>query len=249
MPPPLTNQQRPLLGGGGNPTTPVTGSVDLNKLLQLQQQRHMNTSPNLANRAPVTPTTPYGIPLTGRLPVVSTPVVAPVSPQTLQTATNPFFVQQMMQTGNPRGKSWIYIGDKVTGRLGWNGRPKGRKLAFFEFFFFFRETYSVTTQTQVVVTIYFHCIVLLLPFNGDSMCNSRASVRRTYAIYYVQKSAAYTEITHQRHTADFWKFLSTAENGYRDVLSAEKNRPHLPDYVIYVPPSYWKLIYFVYWPR
>ena len=31
----------------------------------------------------------------------------------------------------------------------------------------------------------------------------RASVRRTYAVYYVQKSAAYAEITHQRRTADF----------------------------------------------
>ena len=30
----------------------------------------------------------------------------------------------------------------------------------------------------------------------------RASVRRTYAVYYVQKSAAYAEITHQRRTAD-----------------------------------------------
>ena len=33
---------------------------------------------------------------------------------------------------------------------------------------------------------------------------NRASVRRTYAVYYVQNSAAYAEITHQRHTADFW---------------------------------------------
>ena len=31
----------------------------------------------------------------------------------------------------------------------------------------------------------------------------RASVRRTYAVYYVQKSAAYAKITHQRRTADF----------------------------------------------
>ena len=31
----------------------------------------------------------------------------------------------------------------------------------------------------------------------------RASVRREYAVYYVQKSAAYAEITHQRRTADF----------------------------------------------
>ena len=58
-----------------------------------------------------------------------------------------------------------------------------------------------------------------------SLRNARASVRRTYAVYYVQKSDAYAEITHQRRTADFSKFLSTAENGYRDVLSAEKNQP------------------------
>ena len=44
-------------------------------------------------------------------------------------------------------------------------------------------------------------------------------------------------------------YISTAKNGYWDVLSAEKPRPHLPDYVIYVTPSYWKLISFVYWPR
>ena len=73
-----------------------------------------------------------------------------------------------------------------------------------------------------------------------------AYVRRTYTVYYVPKLAAYVEITHQRRTADFRKFLSTTKNGYRDVLSAEKTRLHLPDYVIYVLPSYWKLIYFVY---
>ena len=38
----------------------------------------------------------------------------------------------------------------------------------------FRDTlfYSVTTQTQAMVTIYYSCIVYLLPFNGNSMCNS-----------------------------------------------------------------------------
>ena len=38
---------------------------------------------------------------------------------------------------------------------------------------FFKETlfHSVATQTQAVVTIFYHCIVFLLPFNGDSMCN------------------------------------------------------------------------------
>ena len=38
---------------------------------------------------------------------------------------------------------------------------------------FFGDTHfhSVTTQTQAVVTIYYHCIIFLLPFNGNSMCN------------------------------------------------------------------------------
>ena len=52
-----------------------------------------------------------------------------------------------------------------------------------------------------------------------------AYVRRAYTVYYVPKSAAYVEITHQRRTADFRKFLSTTKIGYRDVLSAEKNPP------------------------
>ena len=40
---------------------------------------------------------------------------------------------------------------------------------------FFRENLflSVSTQMQVVVTIYYKCIVFLLPFNADSMCNSQ----------------------------------------------------------------------------
>ena len=37
---------------------------------------------------------------------------------------------------------------------------------------FLRETHfhSVTTRMQAVVTIYYHCIIFLLPFNGNSMC-------------------------------------------------------------------------------
>ena len=53
------------------------------------------------------------------------------------------------------------------------------------------------------------------------MATVRASVRRAYAVYYVQKSAAYAEITHQGRTADFRKFISTAKNEYQEVLSAE----------------------------
>ena len=36
-------------------------------------------------------------------------------------------------------------------------------------------------------------------------------------------------------------YLSSKYFEKSDVLSAEKTRPHLPDYVIYVPSSYWKL--------
>ena len=67
-----------------------------------------------------------------------------------------------------------------------------------------------------------------------------------YAVYNILKSVAYAEITHQKRTADFWKFLHMAKNDYRDILSAEKTCPYLPDCVIYVPPSYWKLILFWY---
>ena len=35
------------------------------------------------------------------------------------------------------------------------------------------------------------------------LISNRASVRRTYAVYYVLKSDAYAEITHRRRTADF----------------------------------------------
>ena len=79
--------------------------------------------------------------------------------------------------------------DQARGRLGRNGCPRSQNFALNGtqgevgvslkkkknfFYFFFRETlfHSVTTQTQAVVTIYYHCIVFLLPFNGNSMCNS-----------------------------------------------------------------------------
>ena len=41
-------------------------------------------------------------------------------------------------------------------------------------------------------------------------------------------------------------FVRPKMNIERSCMPAEKTRPHLPDYVIYVPPSYWRLIYFVY---
>ena len=54
----------------------------------------------------------------------------------------------------------------------WDIGRSGSLLKKNGFFFFFRETHfhSFTTQTQAVVTIYYHCIVFLLPFNGNSIC-------------------------------------------------------------------------------
>ena len=103
-----------------------------------------------------------------------------------------------MKMSLPKKKYFFFreTRDQARGRLGRNGRPRSRNLALsgtqgevgvslkkkkkkkkkkkIFFFFFFRETlfHSVTTQTQAVVTIYYHCIVFLLPFNGNSMCNS-----------------------------------------------------------------------------
>ena len=77
----------------------------------------------------------------------------------------------------------------------------------------------------------------------------RASVRRTYAVYYVQKSAVYAEITHQRRPRTSENSSVLPKIDIETSCRQKKTRPHLPDYVIYVPPSYWRLIYFVYWPR
>ena len=57
------------------------------------------------------------------------------------------------------------------GRSGSLPKKKRKEKKFF--YFFFRETHFhfVTKQTQAVVTIYYHCILFLLPFHGNSMCN------------------------------------------------------------------------------
>ena len=79
--------------------------------------------------------------------------------------------------------------DQARGQLGRNSCPRGRIFALNgtqgevgvslkkkkKFFFFFRETHfhSVTTQMQAVVTLSdnLHCMVFLLPLNGNIMCN------------------------------------------------------------------------------
>ena len=73
--------------------------------------------------------------------------------------------------------------DQARGRLGLNSGHRGQSFALngtqgevgvsLKKYFFFRETHfhSVTTQTQAVVTIYYHCIMFLLPLNGNRMCN------------------------------------------------------------------------------
>ena len=85
------------------------------------------------------------------------------------------------------------VRDQARGRLGRNSRPRGRNFAlngtqgevgvslkkknFFFFFFLGRLIFILSPhkcKMQAVVTlsdIYYHCIVFLLPLNGNSMCN------------------------------------------------------------------------------
>ena len=60
-----------------------------------------------------------------------------------------------------------------------------------------------STATVTVLLCYCQLHNLFYCYSKCATVNFRASVRRTYAVYYVQKSAAYAEITHQRRTADF----------------------------------------------
>ena len=46
----------------------------------------------------------------------------------------------------------------------------------FSLFFLIFFYHSVITQMQAVVTVYYHCIVFLLPFNGDSMFQNACMV-------------------------------------------------------------------------
>ncbi|KAL3856403.1 hypothetical protein ACJMK2_011168 [Sinanodonta woodiana] len=86
-------QQRAIMGIATS--TPVAGNMDLTKVLQQRQlaNRPFNPSPNLQSCSvgSMTPGTPYGIPITGRLPVQTPPV--PVHPAT----ANVILMQQMIQ--------------------------------------------------------------------------------------------------------------------------------------------------------
>ncbi|KAK3609766.1 hypothetical protein CHS0354_022625 [Potamilus streckersoni] len=86
-------QQRAIMGIATS--TPVASNMDFTKVLQQQQQtnRAFNPTPNLQSRSVgnMTPNTPYGIPITGRMPVQTPPV--PVHPAT----ANVILMQQMLQ--------------------------------------------------------------------------------------------------------------------------------------------------------
>ena len=78
------------------------------------------------------------------------------------------------------------------GRLGQNSCPRGRNftlngtqgevgVSLKNIFSFYRGTHfhSVTAQMQSVVTIYYHCIILLFPFNGNSVFNGSFASKLT----------------------------------------------------------------------
>ena len=85
------------------------------------------------------------------------------------------------------------VRDQARGRLGRNSRPRGRNFALNgtqgevgvslkkkkkkkKFFFFLRRLIFILSPHKCKLwwhyqTIYYHCIVFLLPLNGNSMCN------------------------------------------------------------------------------
>ena len=96
--------------------------------------------------------------------------------------------------------------DQARGRLGRNSRPRGRNFApngtqgevgvslkkkkkkkkkFFFFFFFFLGTLIFILSPHKCKlwwhyqTIYYHCIVFLLPLNGNSLCNGQCASKLT----------------------------------------------------------------------
>ena len=92
--------------------------------------------------------------------------------------------------------------DQARGRLGRNGRPGGRNFAlngtqgevgvslkkkkkfFFFFFFFLGRLIFILSPHKCKLwwhykTIYYHCIMFLLPLNGNSMCNGWCASKLT----------------------------------------------------------------------
>lgn len=86
------------LGMGGHPSGGI--SLDIQKLMEQQrmvQQARQSMNPQLPGRHPIVSSAPFGMPITGRMPLQAG-VVPPTTAQQA-AAGNPLLMQQLMQGG------------------------------------------------------------------------------------------------------------------------------------------------------
>ena len=72
------------------------------------------------------------------------------------------------------------------------------------------------------------------------MYDNRASVKRTYGVYYALRLPPDVQIELQRRTADFRNFFYPSKIDTRDVQNRQKPRPLLTSCIMFAPPIYRK---------
>ena len=75
----------------------------------------------------------------------------------------------------------------------------------------------------------------------------RASVKRTYGVYYALRLPPDVQIELQRRTADFRKFFCPSKIDTRDVQNCQKPHPLLTSCMMFAPPTYRKFTTCVHW--
>ena len=75
----------------------------------------------------------------------------------------------------------------------------------------------------------------------------RASVKRTYGVYYALRLPPDVQIELQRRTADFRNFFCPSKIDTRDVQNCQKPRPLLTSCMMFAPPTYRKFTTCVHW--
>ena len=83
--------------------------------------------------------------------------------------------------------------------------------------------------------------------SGINSATARASVKRTYGVYYAQRLPPDVQIELQRRTADFRNFFCTSKIDTRDVQNCQKPRPFLTSCMMFAPPTYRKFTTCVHW--
>ena len=75
---------------------------------------------------------------------------------------------------------------------------------------------------------------VLLELEPHNLINSRASLKRTYAVFMPPDG----QIERQRRTTDFWNFFCSAKIDTRDVQNGQKACPLLTSCMMFAPPTY-----------